>query len=154
MPRRTAQRCPIRTANDEMLREIVEFNLTNGDCFGHWDLRTRAEFARPWAVWGNEITKRWRAGFPGSRPMAAYILGEIPPPAWKNDLPSLRHPLRQIEGCEIEIADVAWHKTAIELEHLDSLGLISAKEWREAELRFAETDWLNYHNRYSPIATK
>jgi hypothetical protein len=141
MPRRTAPRCPVRGSADDTLDDIVEVNLTGGDCFGHWDLRSRVAFARPWAIWGDEITRRWRAAFPGSRPMAAYILGEIEPPTWTHSIAALRHPLRAIEGSSIEIADTGWHKTAHELEHLLALGQIDIAERRAATRRLADADW-------------
>jgi hypothetical protein len=131
MPRRTAPRCPIRGSADETLDQLVEMNLVGGDAFGHWDLKTRVEFARPWAVFGAEITRRWRAAFPGSRPMACYILAEIEPATWKNEWPALRRPLRAIEGCTVEIADCGWHKT-------------------DAERRLAEPGW-SYYDRYESI---
>jgi hypothetical protein len=151
MPRRTAPRCPVRgTAADE-LDAMVEFNLCNGSAFDHWDLRTRTEFARPWEVWGDEITRRWRIAFPGSRPFAMYVLGLIPPATWVNSWPALRHPLRSIEGCTVRIADTAWHKTEHELAHLDDLGLIDNRERRDANRRLAEWGW-SYYGRYEQIA--
>ena len=153
MPARNAPRCPRRGTLDDHLDELVEMNLTTGDCFGHWDLRTLAEFARPWAVWGDAITRRWIAAFPGSRPMACYILGEITPPTWRHELPGLRHPLRRIEGCTVEIADTGWHKTEHELDHLDALGLIDRHERRAAMKRLADRDG-HYHARYEQLAAR
>ena len=83
--------------------------------------------------------------------MALYIIGKIPPATWRHELPGLRHPLRRIEGCTVEIPDYGWHRTEHELEHLDALGLIDRNERRAAERRFAERDWY-YHGRYQPIA--
>jgi hypothetical protein len=151
MPRKILTKCSRRGSTDDTLDDVVEMNLTGGDCFGHWDLRTRVEFARPWQTWGEEILRRWRAAFPGSRPFAMYVLGEIPPATWVNDWPALRHPLRSIEGCTVQIADCGWHRTAHELEHLDALGLIDRKEWRAAERRLDERDW-SYHGRYQQIS--
>ena len=105
MPRKILGKCSRRGAAGDALDEQVESNLTCGHCFGHWDLRSRVEFARPWAIHGDEITRRWRAAFPGSRPMAMYILGLVEPPTWKHEWPALRHPLRAIEGSSVEIAD-------------------------------------------------
>lgn len=151
MPRKILSKCARRGSAGDTLDELVEMNLTEGDAFGHWDLRTRVEFARPWATWGEEITRRWRAAFPGSRPMAAYILGDIEPASWVHEWPALRRPLRSIEGCTVEIADCGWHKTEVELRHLDDIGLIDAKERREAERRLAATGWSDY-SRYEQIA--
>jgi hypothetical protein len=152
MPARIAPRCPRRGTADDHLDELVEMNLTTGDAFHHWDLRTLAEFARPWSVWGPEITERWVAAFPGSRPMAAYILGEITPPTWRHECPGLRRPLRRIEGCTVSIPDTGWHKTDHELAHLDALGLIDRHERRAALKRLSERDW-NRHDRYERLAT-
>jgi hypothetical protein len=153
MPRKILSKCARRGSAGDTLDYLVESNLTCGSCFGHWDLRSRVEFARPWAVFGAEITRRWRAAFPGSRPMAAYVLGQIEPATWKNEWPALRRPLRSIEGCTVEIADMGWHKTEAELRHLDDLGLIDRKERRDAERRLAEPGW-SYYDRYVQIATE
>jgi len=153
MPRKILSKCLRRGSAGDTLDELVEINLTCGECFGHWDLKTRAEFARPWSIWGDEITKRWRAAFPGSRPMAAYILGEIEPATWEHEWPALRHPLRAIEGCSVEIADCGWRKTEHELAHLRRLRLVDAAELRAAERRLAEVGWSDY-SRYKRIATE
>ena len=151
MPRKILGKCSRRGSAGDALDEQVESNLTCGHCFGHWDLRSRVEFARPWAIHGDEITRRWRAAFPGSRPMAMYILGLVEPPTWKHEWPALRHPLRAIEGSSVEIADCGWRKTEHELAHLDALGLVDARERRYAERRFAERDWY-LHSRYRSIS--
>jgi hypothetical protein len=153
MPRRILTKCSRRGSAGDALDYLTESNLTCGHCFGHWDLRTRIEFARPWAIHGQEILRRWRVAFPGSRPMAAYILGHVEPPTWTNDWPALRRPLRAIEGCSAAIADCGWHKTADELAHLDALGLIDRKERRLAERRLDERDWY-LHSRYRSIASE
>jgi hypothetical protein len=151
MPRKILTKCSRRGSTDDTLSMTVESNLTTGHCFDHWDIRTIGEFRRPWATWGEEILRRWRAAFPGSRPMACYILGEIPPATWTNDWPALRRSLRPIEGCSVQIADTGWHKSVHELEHLDALGMIDRKEWRAAERRLDERDW-SYHARYQRIS--
>jgi hypothetical protein len=151
MPRRILTKCSRRGSAGDTLDELVESNLTCGHCFGHWDLRARVEFARPWAIHGEEIVRRWRDAFPGSRPFAMYILGLVEPPTWTNEWPALRRPLRAIEGSSIEIADCGWHKTADELRHLVALGLVDARERRDAERRLAERDWY-LHSRYRSIS--
>lgn len=150
MPRRVAPRCPVRGTTAEKLDALVEMNLTTGEAFGHWDLRALAEFARPWATFGDEITRRWRAAFPGSRPFAMYVLGEIPPPTWRHDWLGLRRPLRRIEGCGVVIPDCGFHMGEAEFEHLVALGLIDRDEREEALDRLSEPGW-SYYSRYDQI---
>jgi hypothetical protein len=151
MPRRNAPRCGRRTVAANSLDQLVEHNLCHGDCFGFADLTTRAEFARPWAMFGEEITARWIEAFPGSRPMAAYILGEIEPPPWAHDLPALRHPLRPIRGVEIVMPDTAWHRRLPEVEHLAALGLLDDQEHEAAIERLDNADRID-PPRYRPLA--
>lgn len=151
MPRRFVNKCPVRGATADQLEAVAEMNLTDGECFGCFDFDTHLEFSRPWSIWREEITRRWIAGFPGSRPMAAYILGEIEPPTWLNKWPILRRPLRPIRGVDVRIADCGWHKTVHELEHLDRLGLVDNEEWNAAVDRLDRRDWRDY-TRYVQIA--
>jgi hypothetical protein len=126
-------------------------NLVDGSAFGVFDIHTRGEFARPWAKWGDEITRRYVAGFPGSRPMAAYILGQLQIPAWQHELPGLRRPLRPIAGLEVAIPDMGWHKLVAELEHLAAIGIVDDDEYDRAVERLARTD-ATYHGRYVSLA--
>lgn len=129
MPRRTVTRCARRGVAADELDQLVEHNLVHGDCFDVFDLDCRADFARPWAVWRDEITRRWSAAYPGSRPMAAYLLGEIEPPAWVHELPALRRPMRPIRGISIELPDTGWHRLAPELVHLAAIGIVGDDEY-------------------------
>jgi hypothetical protein len=149
MPRRTVSRCSPKSlgATGPKITTDIEWNLIAGDCFGFLDLHTREEFAEPWKRWGAEITKRWIEAFPGSRPAACYILGEIPAPTWTHPTPGLRHPLRStIKGVTLAW-DTAGHKQEPELDHLLDLGLVSDEELEAAEKRLAEAD-ATYHGRY------
>lgn len=152
MPRRSVTRCERRAVAADQLDALVEWNLTRGDGFGAFDLESRAEFARPWAVWGDEITRRWSEAFPGSRPMAAYILGQITPPTWMHELPALRKPLRAIRGLDIELLDIGWHRFLPEAEHLADIGIIDEEEWDRAIARLESADPID-HRRYRPLAT-
>jgi hypothetical protein len=136
MPRRTAPTCR-RVSSREMVDATVEINLIRGDCFGFADLTTRAAFAVAWSDWGDELLPRYVAQFPGSRPMACYILGEIEPPTWTNPIPLCRHPFRSIDGGTVRLADTTWHRRRAELEHLDALGLIDDDEREAAVARLA-----------------
>jgi hypothetical protein len=141
MPRRVAPKCGRRHAGGR-LSVTDELCLTDGHAFGvlAWEevLRSPAAYRRLWSRWGEEITRRWITAFPGSRPMGCYLAGEIEPPAWRHELPPLRHPVK-IAG-EVVIADRAWHKGEVELDHLDDLGLIDDEEWRLATERLARSD--------------
>jgi hypothetical protein len=136
MPRRNAPTCRLRSPDDR-IDATVEINLTRGDCFGIGDLTSRSAFAAAWDDWGDELLPRYVAQFPGSRPMAAYILGEIEPPTWTNPIPLCRHPFRSIDGGTVRLADTSWHRGRAELEHLDALGLIDDDEWEAAVARLA-----------------
>lgn len=148
MPRRVVTKCQRRGTPADQLDRCVEMNLTDGHAFGPWDIHTRSEFARPWAVWRDEITRRWVAAFPGSRPLAAYILGEIEPPPWRAEF---RQPMRRIDGVEVRMPGHNYHKQLAELEHLDELGLIDDDEWELAVQRLAGPE-ATYHGRYRSIA--
>ena len=150
MPRRTAVKCGRRGCRREELDPLIELALCYGDAFGPWDLRARDDFARPWAAWGDEITARWIAAFPGSRPMAAYVLGDLEPWAWEHELPALRHPLPPIAGVEVVI-DRGGHRREQEVDHLRRLGLLDRRELAAALERLAAPD-PTYHGRYSPVA--
>jgi hypothetical protein len=147
MPRRTIAKCNRRNMAPEHLDRMIEWNLCDGDGFGPWDLKTRHQFARPWARWRDEITRRWRAAFPGSRPMAAYILGEIPAPDWQAGW----RPMRPIDGVTVVLPDTLFHKQLPELDHLDALGLVDDDEWNQAIDRLEAAD-ATYHARYQSIA--
>ena len=150
MPRRVVPKCARRNTPADQLDVCVEMNLTDGHAFGPWDLQDRAAFARPWAVWGEEITARWVEGFPGSRPMAAYHLGEIAAPVWKPGPLLHWRPLRRIEGIDV-VMPGNWHKQLAELVHLDALGLVDDDEWDRAIERLDSAD-ATYHSRYPAIS--
>ncbi len=150
MPPRTAPKCRRRGTTDH-IDQLVEFNLCHGHGFGPWDIATRHEFAREWRRWGAEITRRWVEAFPGSRPMAAYIVGEIPPPVFEPEHDEHRpRPLRPIEGIEVVIDDTTFHMGERELRHLVALGIVGKREERLALARLDGPD-PTYHGRYRSI---
>lgn len=151
MPRRTVQRCIRRSVAAGQLDQTIEMNLLHGECFGCFDLDHRIDFVRPWATWRDELTARWIEAFPGSRPMAAYLLGEIAPPVWQHKLPALRRPLRAITGIDVSMADVGWHRWTPELEHLVEIGVVDDDEHDRALVRLASPDPID-HRRYRTIA--
>lgn len=151
MPSRKAPRCGRTRSLPDRIDELVEMNLTYGDAFGLDDLRRLADFKTPWARWRAEITARWVEAFPGSRPLAAYITGEITPPGWQHKLPALRRPFRAIQGSTVAMPDTGWHQGRAEFEHLDELGLVDAEENNRAVQRLAGDD-ATYHGRYRPLA--
>jgi len=138
MPRRTVQKCTRHYAG-ETISTTDELVLVWGHCFGvrAWEepLQSKAGFARLWSRWGVEITRRWIAAYPGSRPLGLYLVGRIEPPAWRHEWPALRHPVA-IEGTVV-IEDRAWQGREEELEHLVDLGLVDADEHEAALERLA-----------------
>lgn len=148
MPRRTAPTCRLRSPDDR-IDVTVELNLVTGHCFQFADLTTRAAFAAAWDDWGDLILPRYVAQFPGSRPFALYVLGEIKPPNVVNPDPMFRHPFRSIDGGTVRMADTTWHRRRAELEHLDSIGLIDDDEWERAVARLAAPD-----ATYAPLANE
>jgi hypothetical protein len=132
MPRRTVNRCQRRGAHGT-IRLTAEVDLTLGHVFGvaGWELATLRELAAEWRTWGDEITRRWIAGYPGSRPFAWYTLGLIAP---------CRYPLRPVEGCTVTIPDTGWHNTRHELDHLVEIGVVDAAEHHAAVERWRGPD--------------
>jgi hypothetical protein len=149
MPRRVVTKCR-RVGDIETIDQTVEMNLAWGHAFGPWDIHTRAEFARGWRRWGDEITRRWIGAFPGSRPMAVYLLGLVVPPDHVHELPGLRRPMRPIDGVENPIADTSWHKLHPEFDHLVALGLVDRKE-RTAAIERLDSAWPTDPRRYRSL---
>ena len=134
MPRRTVQKCGRRGVAGGGLDITDEVCLTQGHAWGvaawEWPLRSRADFARLWSRWGDEITRRWIEAYPGSRPAGCYLAGDIQPPAWKHELQPLRSPVRL--GREVVIEDRAWQRREAELDHLVELGIVDDDEYQAA----------------------
>lgn len=138
MPRRTVTKCS-RRHGGERPSQTEELCLVWGHCFdvADWErpLASRAEFSRLWSRWGAEITRRWKKAYPGSRPVACYLAGQIEPPDWRQDSEALRHPV--VLGGEIVIEDRTWHGREPELDHLVELGLVDDDEYEAALERLA-----------------
>lgn len=134
MPRRTVQKCSRRHAAGDRLDQTDELCLVWGHCFGirDWErpLQSRAEFTRLWSRWGAEISRRWSSVYPGSRAAGCYLAGEIRPPAWQDDNPVFRRPVKL--GGVVVIPDRCWHCREIELNHLVELGLVDDAEYEAA----------------------
>jgi hypothetical protein len=152
MPRRTVNRCQRRGARGT-IRTTTECDLIWGHVFGvaAWEMHTLREIAAEWRTWGDEITARWIAAYPGSRPFALYVLGQIPPCPWRHEWPACRRPLRPIEGCTVVIPDAAWHNMPRELEHLVELGIVDEDEYQAAVERWRGPD-PRAPSRYRSIA--
>jgi hypothetical protein len=152
MPRRTATRCTRRYAGDT-IGTVEELCLLWGHCFGirDWEeaLQSRPDFSRLWSRWGAELVTRWVAAYPGSRPLGCYVAREILPPAWRHEIPALRHPVRI--GGEVVIEDRAWHGHEVELDHLVEIGVVTGDEYEAAVERLAGGQPTDVH-RYEALA--
>lgn len=152
MPRRTVQKCSRRYAG-ERPDQADELCLVWGHCFGvaDWEqpLKSTADFSRLWSRWRAELLTRWVAAYPGSRPLGCYLAGEIQPPAWRHEIPALRHPVRI--GGEVVIEDRAWHGQAVELDHLVEIGVVTGDEYEAAVERIAGGQPTAVH-RYEALA--
>jgi len=150
--RRVVSRCARRGAPDR-IEQVDELVLTVGHAFGvaTWEepLNTHAALLRLWNRWRDEITPRWIEAYPGSRPMAGYLVGEIEPPAWRHELPALRHPIR-IGDRGVVIADRAWHMREEELAHLVDIGVVDADE-RDLAIERLESAQPADSNRYRAL---
>jgi hypothetical protein len=152
MPRRTVTKCSRRYAG-EKIDTTTELCLTGGHAFGvrEWEepLSSQSAFLRAWERWGDEITSRWIAAYPGSRPLGCYLAGEVEPPDWRHANPNLRHPVRV--GGVVALDDRAWHCREVELDHLVGLGLVDADEHEAAVERLAGPEPVSVH-RYERLA--
>lgn len=152
MPRRVVTRCTRRGAADT-IGQLDELLLRSGHAFGvaTWEaaMQSRADYLRLWRRWADEITDRWIDAYPGSRPMAMYVLGELPAPAWRHELPALRQPV--VLAGRVVIEDRGWHGQDIEVEHLASIGQLDDDEHDRAVERLESDDPLG-HRRYRPLA--
>lgn len=152
MPRRTVTKCGRRRGVDRIdtLDEIV---LCEGHAWGvrSWEtaLDSMDTLAALWRRWGEQLTARWREAYPGSRPMGAYLTGQIAPPDHAHERPALRLPVR-VAG-EIVIADRRWHEREEELEHLAALGIVGDREYDLALTRLDAPAMA--HRRYRPLAS-
>lgn len=142
MPKRNTTKCTPKGMGPTITMP-VEANLTRGDAWSCWDFTSIAEFRDAWSSFGPIVTERWCKSVPGSRPMAAYVTGEIPPWSWTHPTPCLRHPLRRIDGVAL-VLDTAGHTTEHEFHHLVELGVIDADERRLALARLASPERVDY----------
>ncbi len=152
MPRRHSPRCSRRGAG-ATIDLLAELCLLYGHAYGieAWELtlRSRSTFDDLWSRWRDDLTDRWTDAYPGSRPMAAYMSGEIAPPNWQHELAPLRHPVT-LAG-SVVIPDRAWHNREVELEHLAAVGVVDDQEYAAALTRFEDPSPTCVH-RYNSLA--
>jgi hypothetical protein len=153
MPR-SKRTIPQRSATVAALSAPTEWEITHwqGLWIGGLGFETHAEFVDAWESFRDLVLPAWIATMPGSRPFAAYVVGEIPVP------PMLDPPLGIRDGRTIGNATYhAGRRYGIgaepELEHLVGLGLIGATEERAARLRIGKhgcRDLYRFVNRETP----
>jgi hypothetical protein len=78
---------------------------------GQLVIRHRELFTREWRAWRELIMPKWLAAFPGRRPAAMYITGELPMRPIQIDMP-LSHPLRDHRGLYVigDDGDGFWYR--------------------------------------------
>ncbi len=137
MPRRTAPKCQRRSAssgeNHPLFDQHMECLRTgNPICriIGGEPLDDPREFRLLWAEYGEEIMEDWREFYPGSRPMACYLLGEVRPVPLQLKNRYFRQPLKF--GNDVAIHDRSWHLTPHEFDYLASVGIVKGAEKRRA----------------------
>lgn len=96
-------------------------------------------FEREWKRWREVILPKCAAAFPGRRPAAAYITGELPMRPVQIDMP-LTHPLRDIRSLYVIGDDGTgfWYRDWPEpYQRAEARWLFEIDEIDEAELRAA-----------------
>jgi hypothetical protein len=103
---------------------------------GNVVIRERCVWQREWREWRDTIMPKFIAAFPGRRPAAAYIVGEIPLRPMGIDLP-LSHDYRSTRCVYVNCgndgftyADLPEPYQLDEARHLGELGVIEAEEMR------------------------
>lgn len=141
MPRQKAwiKRHGVSTAK---LDPILRWQLLWGDYFGIRPTLTRSQTAEAWQRHGHILLEQYMRAYPGSRPMACYILGEVEPLP-PHPKPVLRAPLA-IVGLE-ELIETTGHQREEELRHLLRLGVVQAEEEARARHRLEQPDATSPH---------
>jgi len=111
-------------------RGLLEYGDVGLYIFRHRPTEDRGAYAILWKRYGAEILREWIEDFPGTRPMALYLLGEIEPPMVQRLASGDRRPLEF--GGSIVIPDRCWHATNVEFSHLVRLGVVAGDERRIA----------------------
>jgi hypothetical protein len=127
---------------------MVELDLVAGDAFGVFDIGSREEYVEAWRLHRDAILPAWIASFPGSRPVAAYIDGELPPWKWRHRRHISRRMLRDDLGVQM---DLNGHRTDVELQHLADIGVLDEAEIALAEARLSKPD-NDLLSRYQRVA--
>ncbi len=103
---------------------------------GYAVIRELVVWQREWAAWKGRVLPKFIAAFPGRRPAAAYICGEIPMRPLALELP-LCHPFRTtrcvyvIDGRDgFTYADLPEPYQADQGRHLYAAGVIGGQELR------------------------
>lgn len=99
-------------------------------------IRELSMWGREWGVWRDRILPKFIAAFPGRRPAAAYIVGELPLRPMQCALPlasSMRHSRCVYVNCGPDgfvYADLPEPYQRDEARHLFDVGVVDADELR------------------------
>lgn len=133
MPRRQPRKCEPKVGGPSLDRS-TELCLTYGHSFGVGELEDPRDWAIAWQRFGGAILRNYIKAFPGSRPAALYLLGELPSFGC--------HPkkiLRHLVRIGDRSMDTSLHRRREELELLTERGIVSLDEARAGEARLATT---------------
>lgn len=142
MPRSSRRKCAPRTAGPHIELHI-EIRMVFGEDFGIGGALTASDWDALWRRYRRHVLERYVEAFPGSRPVVAYLTGEVEPYRWQHPTKICRHPV-ELEGVTI---DTAGHRSEHEFEHLVTAGVVGASEAAAARKRLASPDaqeWSRY----------
>ena len=136
MPRAVARiRKRWSEGTDVLCSEVEETLLRGRGVLGvAIELRTVEDWQRCWEKWRSTIMPKALEHFPGSRPVACYVTGEIPmrpvvvdPPLSHN---WFRHYLPSRNGTGLWLCDYPEPYMQAEVNYLTDLGIVDDEEFR------------------------
>jgi hypothetical protein len=139
MPRRQPRKC-VEKIGGPALTLPTQLCLCYGHSFDVGELEKPQDWAIAWGRFKGRIMAEYVAAYPGSRPAACYLLGEIAPYR-PHPTEILRHPVK-VGGRSLDTALHGWQE---ECDHLVALGLLTDREIDEANARLDSPEPTSWH---------